>query len=68
MLPLLNDPWFLVPVEAISGLRSAVYELPLDEVQVEEMLRRTWRGYHRTVAALASVRELPASVRALDHS
>lgn len=54
MLPLLADPWFLVPVDAISGLRSTVHGAPLDEAGVAAMLRRTRRGYHRVVAALAS--------------
>ena len=55
MLPLLQGPWFFVPVDAISGLRSTVHRLPLDDVAVRAMLMRTRRGYHRTVAALASV-------------
>lgn len=55
MLPLLDDPWFLVPVDGISGLRSTVHRRVLDEAEVQEMLARTRRGYHRAVAALASV-------------
>ena len=55
MLPLLDDPWFFVPVDAVSGLRSTVYRAPLDEDGVAAMLTRTRRGSHRTVAALASV-------------
>ncbi len=54
MLPLLDEPWFLVPVDVVSGLRSTVHRLPLDDAGVRAMLRRTRRGYHRTVAALAS--------------
>lgn len=54
MLPLLEEPWFFVPVDAISGLRSTVHRLQLDEAGVRAMLARTRRGYHRTVAALAS--------------
>ena len=54
MLPLLEGPWFLVPVDVISGLRSTVHRLPLDDAGVQAMLTRTRRGYHRTVAALAS--------------
>lgn len=53
MLPLLDDPWFLVPVDVVSGLRSTVHRRTLDESEVAEMLRRTRRGYHRAVAALA---------------
>lgn len=54
MLPLLSEPWFFVPVDCISGLRSTVYAGDLDDEQVRAMLRRTRLGYHRTVAALAS--------------
>jgi chloramphenicol 3-O phosphotransferase len=54
MLPLLDEPWFFVPVDAVSGLRSTVHRLPLDDAGVQAMLTRTRRGYHRTVAALAS--------------
>lgn len=54
MLPLLEEPWFFVPVDVISGLRSTVHRRPLDEAGVQAMLTRTRRGYHRTVAALAS--------------
>lgn len=55
LLPLLEDPWFLVPVDEISGLRSTVHTRELDRVEIDEMLRRTRLGYHRAVAALASV-------------
>lgn len=52
---LLNDPWFFVPVDAVSGLRSVSYQRELDETGTAEMLKRTRLGYHRAVAALASV-------------
>lgn len=55
LLPLLEDPWFLVPVDGISGMRSTVHTRELDEAEIGEMLRRTRLGYHRAVAALASV-------------
>jgi chloramphenicol 3-O-phosphotransferase len=48
LLPLLPDPWFLVPVDAISGMRSTVHTRELDDGEVGEMLRRTRAGYHRT--------------------
>ncbi len=54
MLPLLDVPWFLVPVDLISGTRSTVHKRELDEPGVHEVLRRTRLGYHRTIAALAS--------------
>lgn len=53
--PLLPDPWFLVPVDAISGMRSTTHTRALDDDQVAEVLARTRRGYHSAVAALASV-------------
>ncbi|OIJ24467.1 chloramphenicol phosphotransferase CPT family protein [Nocardioides luteus] len=55
LLPLLEDPWFLVPVDGISGMRSTVHTRELDEAGIAEMLRRTRLGYHRAVEALASV-------------
>jgi len=55
LLPLLEDPWFLVPVDGISGMRSTVHTRELDDAEIAEMLRRTRLGYHRAVAALASV-------------
>ncbi|HEY3708156.1 MAG TPA: AAA family ATPase [Amycolatopsis sp.] len=54
MLPLLPDPWFLVPVDGISGMRSTQYTRAREDAEVREMLRRTRRGYHRVVAALVS--------------
>ncbi len=55
LLPLLPDPWFFVPIDAIGGLRSTVHTRALDSVEVDEMLRRTRLGYHRAVRAMASV-------------
>ena len=54
LLPLLPDPWFLVPVDAIGAMRSTVHTRVLDDEEIGEILRRTRLGYHRTVAALAS--------------
>ena len=54
LLPLLPDPWFLVPVDAIGAIRSTVHTRVLDDAEISEMLRRTRLGYHRSVAALAS--------------
>lgn len=52
---LLPDPWFLVPVDAISGMRSRGNAPPLDDTEVATTLTQTRLGYHRVVAALASV-------------
>ncbi|GAA0711215.1 AAA family ATPase [Dactylosporangium roseum] len=54
LLPLLPDPWFLVPVDAIGAMRSTVHTRVLDDRDISEILRRTRLGYHRAVAALAS--------------
>jgi chloramphenicol 3-O phosphotransferase len=54
LLPLLADPWFLVPVDAIGAMRSTVHTRVLDDAQIAEMLTRTRLGYHRAMAALAS--------------
>jgi chloramphenicol 3-O phosphotransferase len=54
MLPLLADPWFLVPVDEIGAMRSVVHTRVLDEAEIGAMLRRTRLGYHRAVAGLAS--------------
>jgi chloramphenicol 3-O phosphotransferase len=54
LLPLLPDPWFLVPVDAIGAMRSTVHARVLDATEIAAMLRRTRLGYHRAVAALAS--------------
>lgn len=54
LLPLLPDPWFLVPIDAVGAMRSTVHTRVLDDAEISEMLRRTRLGYHRAVAALAS--------------
>jgi chloramphenicol 3-O phosphotransferase len=51
---LLPDPWFFVPVDGISGMRSTEHTRVLSAAETQEMLRRTRRGYHRVVAALVS--------------
>ena len=54
LVDLLPDPWFLLPVDALGALRSEAHTGQDDEA-VQRMLRRTRLGYHRVVAALASV-------------
>jgi chloramphenicol 3-O phosphotransferase len=55
LLPLLPDPWFFIPVDAVGAMRSTVHTRVLDELEIDALLRRTRLGYHRAVAALASV-------------
>jgi len=52
---ILADPWFHFPVDALGAMRSTEHTRVLDESEVDDMLRRTRLGYHRAVAALASV-------------
>jgi chloramphenicol 3-O phosphotransferase len=54
LLPLLADPWFLVPVDVFGAMRSTVHTRVLDDAEIDAMLRRTRLGYHRAVAALAA--------------
>ncbi|HEX8346354.1 MAG TPA: AAA family ATPase [Actinoplanes sp.] len=54
LLPLLPEPWFFMPVDAIGAMRSTVHTRILDDAEIDQMLRRTRLGYHRAVAALAS--------------
>lgn len=54
LLPLLADPWFFIPVDAIGEMRSTVHTRLLGDAEIDDMLRRTRLGYHRAVAALAS--------------
>jgi chloramphenicol 3-O phosphotransferase len=54
LLPLLPEPWFLVPVDAFNAMRSTVHRQALTDDGLAEMLIRTRRGYHRAVAGLAS--------------
>lgn len=53
LLPLLPDPWFLVPADVIGALRSPSFTRELDDAEVAAVLRRTRSGYHRAVVGLA---------------
>lgn len=55
LLSLLPDPWFLVPVDAFGAMRSTSHTRLLDDAELADVLKRTRLGYHRAVAALASV-------------
>lgn len=52
---LLPEPWFHFPVDSLGAMRSTDHTRVLDDTEIAAMLRRTRRGYHRAVAALASV-------------
>jgi len=49
------DPWFFFPVDALGAMRATEHMRVPDTDEVDDMLRRTRLGYHRAVAALASV-------------
>lgn len=51
----LADPWFLFPVDSLGAMRSSEHARILDEGEIDAMLHRTRMGYHRAVAAVASV-------------
>lgn len=53
--PVLADPWFLFPVDALGAMRSTAHSRVLDEGEIDTVLRRTRLGYHRAVAGVASV-------------
>lgn len=55
LLGLLPDPWFHFPVDALGAMRSTEHTRVLSDAEVEGILHRTRLGYHRAVAALASV-------------
>ncbi|MER5293988.1 AAA family ATPase [Streptomyces pharetrae] len=51
LLRILDEPWFHLPVDAFHALRS---DVPVPPDQLDTVLHRTWRGYHRAVAGLAA--------------
>lgn len=51
LLAVLEEPFFHMPVDAFHAMRSRK-ELGPEEIQ--DMLHRTWRGYHRAVAGMAA--------------
>lgn len=51
----LPTPWFLMSVDAFGAMRSTPRTQVLDHAETDAMLRRTRLGYHRGVAAMASV-------------
>ncbi len=51
LLPLLDAPWFYLPVDAINSMR---YQCELEPDQLAEVLERTVLGFHRAVAGIAA--------------
>ncbi len=52
---MLADPWFLFPVDSLGAMRATTHTRELDDIGLDAILHRTRLGYHRAVAALASV-------------
>lgn len=51
LLRILDEPYFHLPVDAFHAMRAPV---PIAPEQLDTMLHRTWRGYHRAVAGMAA--------------
>jgi chloramphenicol 3-O phosphotransferase len=51
LLPILDEPYFHLPVDAFHAMRSPV---PIDPGHLDTVLHRTWRGYHRAIAGMAA--------------
>ncbi|MET7683749.1 AAA family ATPase [Streptomyces sp. NPDC005423] len=51
LLRILDEPYFHLPVDAFHAMRSPV---PVPPDQLDTVLHRTWRGFHRAVAGMAS--------------
>ncbi len=52
---LLAGPWFFFPIDSLGAMRATHHTRALNDVGLDAILRRTRLGYHRAVAALASV-------------
>ncbi|GGZ19155.1 chloramphenicol phosphotransferase [Streptomyces inusitatus] len=51
LLMILDEPYFHLPVDAFHAMRTR-REYPPE--QVDELLKRTWMGFHRAVAGMAA--------------
>ncbi|MEU9609198.1 AAA family ATPase [Streptomyces sp. NPDC048057] len=51
LLTLLDEPYFHLPVDAFHAMRSRPQLTP---AEVDDTLKRTWRGFHRAVAGMAA--------------
>ncbi|KDR60167.1 MULTISPECIES: chloramphenicol phosphotransferase CPT family protein [Streptomyces] len=51
LVRLLDAPWFVLSADAFHAMRTAPAMGP---DQLEGVLRRTWRGFHRAVAGMAA--------------
>ncbi|MEV7996879.1 chloramphenicol phosphotransferase [Streptomyces sp. NPDC086077] len=51
LLRILDEPYFHMPADAFHAIRSRV---PVPSDELDTVLHRTWRGYHRAVAGMAA--------------
>ncbi|MDT0473937.1 AAA family ATPase [Streptomyces sp. DSM 41014] len=51
LLPMLDEPYFHLPVDAFHAMRSRV---PVPPDALGTVLHRTWQGFHRAVAGMAA--------------
>ena len=50
LLQVLDEPYFHMPVDSFHAMRS---RREIDADRLPDVLRRTWRGFHRAVAGMA---------------
>ncbi|MFH0243236.1 chloramphenicol phosphotransferase CPT family protein [Streptomyces sp. HK10] len=51
LLQTLDGPWFHMPVDVFHAMRT---KRDVDPAELPAVLRRTWEGFHRAVAGMAS--------------
>lgn len=52
LLPILDDTYFYMPVDAFHAMRTTPPDLAPD--QLRSVLKHTWMGFHRAVAGMAA--------------
>ncbi|KUO20094.1 chloramphenicol phosphotransferase CPT family protein [Streptomyces dysideae] len=52
LLPILDDTYFYMPVDAFHAMRTTPRDLAPDQLQ--SVLKHTWMGFHRAVAGMAA--------------
>ncbi|MEH0573918.1 MULTISPECIES: AAA family ATPase [Streptomyces] len=52
LLPILDDTYFYMPVDAFHAMRTTPRDIAPDQLQ--RVLKHTWMGFHRAVAGMAA--------------
>ncbi|MFE2870500.1 chloramphenicol phosphotransferase CPT family protein [Embleya sp. NPDC059259] len=52
LLPILDDTYFYMPVDAFHAMRATPRDLAPDQLQ--SVLKHTWMGFHRAIAGMAA--------------